>query len=191
MSYICERCGKVVEDSDKFGSGRFCSRACANTRERTPEVKEKIRAGMTKVTICNCQFCGKQFNTLTAKASHERFCNQNPDRLNLPTNLKNTVHQAKLLRPVTIYTRGTAENIKLDITYGELEQYRQLHPVCEICGASVEEVTKWDSKYAAKNLCIDHDHNTNKFRGLLCQVCNRQLGWYEKNQEKIIEYLSR
>ena len=42
MSYICERCGKVVEDSDKFGSGRFCSRSCANSRQHSEETKHKL-----------------------------------------------------------------------------------------------------------------------------------------------------
>lgn len=31
MSYYCEKCGKLVSDEDYFGSGRFCSRACANS----------------------------------------------------------------------------------------------------------------------------------------------------------------
>ena len=82
-----------------------------------------------------------------------------------------------------------AENIILDITYSELEQYRKDHPVCEICGRSVEETVKYSGKFAVKQLCIDHDHATNKFRGLLCQVCNRQLGWYENNKDKIKNYL--
>ena len=37
---------------------------------------------------------------------------------------------------------------------------------------------------------MDHDHETLKFRGLLCSVCNRQLGWYENNKDKVHEYLN-
>ena len=37
----CERCGKLM--TEKFGSGRFCSRACANVRLHTEETKDKIR----------------------------------------------------------------------------------------------------------------------------------------------------
>ena len=186
MSYICERCGKTVADNEKFGSGRFCSRACANTRERSEETKEKIRAGVLKHTDCECAFCGKAFDNLNKKASHESLCPSNPNRRENPGAWQ---HKKKMDRPVALYNQpGT---VKLDITYSELEDYRQTHPVCEICGRTVDEATKWDSKFAAKNLCIDHDHVTGKFRGLLCQICNRQLGWFEKNQEKIIEYLSR
>ena len=186
MSYICERCGKQVEDSEKFGSGRFCSRACANARIHSAETKDKIRSGLAKTTQCFCQYCGKEFSTLISKANHENQCSKNPNRA------LSAQHQNKMKRFVTLYSR-TAEGINtktvLDITYEELEQYRQTHPVCEICGRPVEETIKWNSKFAAKNLCVDHNHVDNTFRGLLCQVCNRQLGWYENNKDKIKEYL--
>ena len=55
---------KQVEDSEKFGSGRFCSRACANTRIHSAETKDKIRSGLAKTTQCFCQYCGKEFSTL-------------------------------------------------------------------------------------------------------------------------------
>lgn len=38
--HFCERCGKLM--LEKFGSGRFCSRFCSNSRNHTPEVKLKI-----------------------------------------------------------------------------------------------------------------------------------------------------
>jgi len=41
--YYCEHCGKEV--LIKYGSGRFCSRACANARIRTEETKRKIAEG--------------------------------------------------------------------------------------------------------------------------------------------------
>jgi len=36
----CEKCNK--EHDGSFGSGRFCSRSCANSRIRTDEIKKKI-----------------------------------------------------------------------------------------------------------------------------------------------------
>jgi hypothetical protein len=185
MSYICEKCGKVTEE--KFGSGRFCSRACANTRIHSAETKERIRQGLKKQISCFCKFCGKEFSTLTAKASHEKLCASNPDKLKNPS----TQHQQKLQRNVVLYRYGDDRKDKaiLDITYDELEKYKLTHPVCEICGRTMSEALKWESKYAAKQLCIDHDHATNKFRGLLCHYCNTRLGWYEDNRDKIKEYL--
>lgn len=37
--HTCEHCGKVM--TEKFGSGRFCSRSCANSHEVTDEQKKK------------------------------------------------------------------------------------------------------------------------------------------------------
>jgi hypothetical protein len=44
--HICERCGEIM--TTKFGSGRFCSRACANTRELSDETKAKISQSLVK-----------------------------------------------------------------------------------------------------------------------------------------------
>lgn len=38
--HSCERCGKIM--LEKFGSGRFCSKACANTREHSQETRNKL-----------------------------------------------------------------------------------------------------------------------------------------------------
>lgn len=37
---------------------------------------------------------------------------------------------------------------------------------------------------------MDHDHDTLKFRGFLCNSCNRKLAWYEKEKDNIIYYLN-
>lgn len=191
MGYNCECCGKFVEDTDKYGSCRFCSRTCANTRKHSTDTKDKIRTSLAKQTICYCAYCGKEFHTLTSKANHEKLCNKNPNRLANPSTYHPAgQHKSKLSRKVVLY-QNKAENIALDITYGELDNYRQKHTVCEICGKAVEDAVKYTGKFAAKRLCVDHDHKTNKFRGLLCQVCNRQLGWYENNEEKIKQYLHK
>lgn len=39
-NHPCERCGKIMKT--KYGSGRFCSRACANARVHSEETKSKI-----------------------------------------------------------------------------------------------------------------------------------------------------
>ena len=78
----------------------------------------------------------------------------------------------------------------LDITKEYLSNYRQLHATCEICG-KVETKSNHKNQNKPNNLSIDHNHNTNKFRGLLCRNCNSRLGWYENNKEIIDNYLQR
>lgn len=72
----CEHCGKIM--TEKFGSGRFCSKACANSKNHSEETKQKIanstRQSMLKAwekhpeawttnrhtTKKVCKICGKE-----------------------------------------------------------------------------------------------------------------------------------
>lgn len=49
--FICERCGK--EHDGTFGSGRFCSRSCANSKKHSEETKRKIQQGVLKHNEAN------------------------------------------------------------------------------------------------------------------------------------------
>ena len=52
---------------------------------------------------------------------------------------------------------------------------------CELCGTE-------------KNLHIDHNHDTNEIRGVLCTNCNRGLGHFKDSPEllkKAAEYLEK
>lgn len=135
-----------------------------------------------------CKFCGRQCKNNNSLINHERLCKENPNRQISYGNKGNMPKHTKAYYTNKIRTKQGHE---LDITRSELEQYSIEHQVCEICGRSLSECVKWDSKFAPKHFCIDHDHNTNKFRGLLCSVCNRQLGWYEKYKDSIESYLNK
>lgn len=71
---------------------------------------------------------------------------------------------------------------RLKYVYGlTLQGYKDLVKAykgkCAIC----------NRKY--KKLYIDHSHITGKTRGMLCNLCNGQLGWYEKRRAIIEEYV--
>jgi hypothetical protein len=63
--------------------------------------------------------------------------------------------------------------------------YREVHGgLCDLCG----ELPAVNSG----RLCIDHDHATGKFRGLLCTNCNMLLGHAKdsvKRLEQAVQYL--
>lgn len=73
----CENCGK--EHDGTFGSGRFCSRSCANSRKHSKETKIKICKSIKSnfseqhIKIFYCKFCGKEITT-TSKSWCSREC---------------------------------------------------------------------------------------------------------------------
>lgn len=153
---LCESCKDPIAKT--FGSGRFCSRKCSNTRVLSPETKAKI---------------GKSLQG-----------NKNGAWSN-PTHADRIRHQrqeAFLDRKVVV------SKTKLDITNRQLAEIRRKQNVCMMCKRP--ETTVTFSKVKVSNLlCIDHDHVTNKFRGLLCNSCNRKLGSYESRKNEIDNYL--
>jgi NMD protein affecting ribosome stability and mRNA decay len=58
---------------------------------------------------------------------------------------------------------------------------------CKIC-----EVTLQTRSHSPDSVVVDHCHTTGKVRGLLCNECNRGLGYYHDNPialRKAAEYL--
>lgn len=71
----CNTCGS--DHKGTFGSGKFCSRSCANSRTHTDETKLKISESLTKSTtyvIKNCEQCGKSWKSLRRRT--RRFCSK-------------------------------------------------------------------------------------------------------------------
>jgi hypothetical protein len=62
---------------------------------------------------------------------------------------------------------------------------------CDICGNICDKRRKDGLPLEP---CIDHDHNTKKIRGMLCNRCNQTLGRIEDDPDlllKMIDYLRR
>lgn len=62
-----------------------------------------------------------------------------------------------------------------------IEEYEALYEaqdgVCAICKCPPEEAGRWE------RLMVDHDHETQEVRGLLCQNCNSGLGHFRDDPE--------
>ena len=54
-------------------------------------------------------------------------------------------------------------------------------PNCEICKVELVRGTKTDPKRA----CVDHDHSTGEIRGVLCDTCNKMIG-YAKDDVRVL-----
>lgn len=59
---------------------------------------------------------------------------------------------------------------------------------CAICQREVGHVTRKGTK---ARLAVDHDHQSGEVRGLLCNRCNRGLGYLENSLQSATEYIER
>lgn len=91
--------------------------------------------------------------------------------------------------------RIKARKLAVKYKYGlEWEDYIKLFNdaggSCEICGKELSLLVDQDKETAY----VDHDHLTNKVRGILCRVCNVALGHFRDSKLhllKAVEYLDR
>lgn len=67
---------------------------------------------------------------------------------------------------------------KYNLTYEEYNKiYKSQNGRCAICGYKVKGMQ------TGKRLCVDHDKDTGKVRGLLCGSCNVGLGHFEHSRK--------
>ena len=132
----------------------------------------------------NCKAC--------RKAATRQWEKSNPEKVKAQRMRSHYRHRDKNLQRMREYRESHLDEEKcrqlrrdFDIT---LETYdkilEQQNGVCAICGN--------EEKGKTKKLAVDHCHDTNKVRGLLCQNCNRGIGLLDDNPEvlqKAIDYL--
>lgn len=90
------------------------------------------------------------------------------------------------------HNRNTVLKKKYGITFEEYDKINKKQKgLCAICGLP----EKSRNRYGKKRLAVDHNHQTNKVRGLLCRNCNLGIGLLNVdnfgilNFQKVIEYL--
>ena len=57
-----------------------------------------------------------------------------------------------------------------------IERIYDLWQTQELCNACDIKLTR-DGKCCSTQACMDHDHNTNRFRHIICRSCNNNDNW--------------
>lgn len=164
---ICKRCSteKILEQFSKH-------KKCLNGYQGTCiECTAKTTAEWTQ-------------NNKARKAQTDRqFEQRNPNRKKEFRELK------KLENPYLTSISECEQNMR--VRYGvTLEYYGHMfndqNGKCKICKRFYTEF--------ARGLVIDHNHETGQVRGLLCDPCNRALGYFRESSvimESAIEYINQ
>lgn len=162
----CEHCGKIM--TEKFGSGRFCSRSCANSRDKSGLAKASIKVTQaSKIYIC--EHCGKEFYK---QKGNGKFC---------------CAECAAAYRGKMHYEKYLADN---SIAWGQknMRQYKKYfldeqNHHCAICGMKDE----WNGKKLV--FILDHidgnaDNNNRDNLRLICPNCDSQLDTFKSKNKK-------
>lgn len=85
--------------------------------------------------------------------------------------------QSVVKKEMALYYRNKHLEYKYGITSEQYEEMlKEQSNRCAICGIGEQHTEN-------SRLCVDHDHNTNEVRGLLCKKCNQGLGLFQDNPD--------
>ena len=105
------------------------------------------------------------------------------ERIRCSRRVAHTKHYNKYKERYKINRKLTSDKVRLKSLYNlSIEEYNNLlqkqNNVCAICGKE-----KASFKNMTLPLCVDHNHQTNKVRGLLCNKCNSMIGLANESLE--------
>lgn len=137
-------------------------------------IKSKGKRGTR--SILTCLNCGKQFSELNIKIKQGKgkFCCNECYKEFRKKNSKDKKEANRLYQKKNKYGLSSEEYYAL---------FENQNNKCAICGCEFSDSVKG---------FVDHDHITNKVRGLLCSTCNSLLGMAKDNIEILkssIKYL--
>ena len=165
----CKFCGKKFNPFYEKPESKLCSRGCFIKSHVLKEQKIKSKKCVTcKKSFKKENFYARKYSYSDSQMSECKKCHDNRGKAWVVKN------------------RNKAKDSELQREYGiSLKDYRKMkkdqNHLCAIC--------KNKSK-----LVVDHNHENKIIRGLLCQSCNKVLGFSKENittLKNAIHYLER
>ena len=176
----CRNCGGMLRYRTKKPGGRCVQCVAAHTKSVRTKHKASLSRHKRGATLSGdvCLKCGSVVRYVSngkcvscSKEIRQRYNAKQP---------KGFRNKYKSRYPKSSRTRQA-----LGISHAGLKQLENNHKGrCAICDG--------EPKFPRVRLCVDHDHITGYFRGLLCGHCNTALGMFKDRPEllrKAADYL--
>lgn len=185
----CAKCGEIKELGEFYkrnDNGKYRSecKICQNLKAIAYALANKGRVsggGEKKCSKCNKVKSLDKFTTDRRKRSGIgswcKICKNTARKVHYLKNRKRDCHKVRDCKRLARY----------NITS---KQYAQMvagqNGVCGICGNPETAIIK----NTLRQLSVDHCHETDQIRGLLCTKCNRALGMFEDSIDILASAIS-
>lgn len=180
VTIICKQCGPFEQLGTNHLAGKGCLTCAAKERmrKRYPEHAEALKTGNKICGSCREKKPLHMFSNNPGRASGVSGWCRKCENQNKKTKYQTRIRNANLKK----YNLNQEEYLLM---------LKTQENKCKICGVHAQHAPA--TGFAKEGvLCVDHDHLTNKVRGLLCSHCNTGLGLFFDNidnLEKAILYL--
>jgi len=154
---------------------------CSKCSETKPKSEFPFQNKSIEKLMSHCKSCRKLYQISSRWKDIEKTRSRDKERYYANQEVrKESAKRFRKNHPEK--TRATMLKSKYGITQDDYNsKLVEQNNKCAICGRDMADY--------GKIFCVDHNHTTNKVRGLLCDPCNYGLGFYEKHSDKYIKYL--
>lgn len=132
----------------------------------------------------------KKYNKLTRKLYNTKWRKENPEKVKAQSKRRYARKREHILKVSVEWNRTVGKMRRYKISSDSYHYMLKVqNEMCGICDKKQSELVG-----RIKYLGIDHDHRTGKVRGLLCDRCNRGMGFFLDNTEllqRAINYLNK
>lgn len=158
----CKLCGESFEPRGAGSKQKvFCNRNCMLAWHHTTEIREQAREINLGKYEVNCARCGIQFSTSGRQDERRVFCSK-PCAWRAGNS--NLYFRKKESDPLWNRKKSLRKHGLTVDTYDQM--LAEQGGVCAIC------------KSDRTDFRIDHDHDTGRVRGILCNGCNAGIGMF-------------
>ena len=162
--YECDRCGTAIWKYSLTDLAKSNNRCASCNKEVRREALTEAQKGPKTCTKCK--------ETKPRDEKHFPLHNKKVDGLDSWCRKCRATYRSETRRG----------QYRAMISDEQLKEEFKNFTGCAICGEKTEDIV------------VDHCHDKNVYRGLLCQLCNRGLGNFKDNTDSLkraIEYLNK